>query len=176
MKSILSIVLALAITSSVNAITQNITEVENSFKASGLVPDVLSSANFSLLLDIEFPADSSGAIASTGLNITQPGQSSSRRLPTSHLRSCAVTSFLPSFSIHDPEAGVNLNSTFVLVVVDPDAPTPQNRSVAEVLHYMGGGYKVSGNIADHGFTLASNVTAVMPYFPPSPPNTSDPHR
>jgi hypothetical protein len=87
-----------------------------------------------------------------------------------------VTSFLPSFSIHGPEADVNLNSTFVLVVVDPDAPTPQNRSLADVLHYMGGGYKVSGNISDHGFMLASNVTAVMPYFPPSPPNTSDPHR
>ena len=171
----LSIVLALAITSSVNAITQNITEVENSFKSSGLVPDVLSSANFSLLLDIEFPAGS-GAITSTGLNVTQPGQSSSRRLQTSHLHSCPVTSFLPSFSIHNPNAGVNLNSTFVLVNVDPDAPTPQNRSVSEVLHFMGGGYKVSGNIADHGFMLASNVTAVMPYFPPSPPNTSDPHR
>ena len=73
MKSILSIVLALAITSSVNAITQNITEVENSFKTSGLVPDVLSSANFSLLLNLEFPADGNGAVTSTGLNITQPG-------------------------------------------------------------------------------------------------------
>ena len=95
----------------------------------------------------------------------------------SHLQSCCiVTSFLPSFSIHNPGADVKLNSTFVVVVVDPDAPTPQNRSLSEVLHYMGGGYKVSGNITDHGFTLASNVTAVMPYFPPSPPNTSDPHR
>ena len=174
--SILSIALALAITSSVNAITQNITEVENSFKASGLVPDVLSSANFSLLLNLEFPVDGNSTVTSTGLNITQPGQSSPRRMQTLHLLSCAETSFLPSFSIHDLEAGVNLNSTFVLVSVDPDAPTPQNRSVSEVLHFMGGGYKVSGNISDHGFMLASNATAAMPYFPPSPPNTSDPHR
>lgn len=86
-----------------------------------------------------------------------------------------MTSFLPNFTIHDAKAGVNLNSTFVLVTVDPDAPTPQNRSLSLVLHYMGGGYKVSGN-TQQGFTLASNVAAVMPYTPPAPPNTSDAHR
>jgi len=86
-----------------------------------------------------------------------------------------VTSFLPSFTIHDPEASVNLSSTFVIVSVDPDAPTPQNRSLAEVLHYMGGGYKASGN-AEQGFTLVSDMTPVMPYTPPNPPNISDAHR
>ena len=77
--------------------------------------------------------------------------------------------------MHDAEAGVNLNSTFVLVSVDPDAPTPQNRSLSEVLHYMGGGYKASGD-AEQGFTLASTVAPVMPYTPPAPPNSSDAHR
>jgi phosphatidylethanolamine-binding protein (PEBP) family uncharacterized protein len=86
-----------------------------------------------------------------------------------------VTSFLPSFTIRDPEAGVNLNATFVLVSVDPDAPTPENRTLSEVLHYMGGGYKASGN-AEQGFTLTSNVAAVMPYTPPNPPNASLAHR
>jgi hypothetical protein len=78
MQSMLSIALALAFTSSVNAIAQNISEVENAFNASRLVPDVLSSANFKLLLNLEFPVNSSdsGAVTSTGLNITQPGQSS----------------------------------------------------------------------------------------------------
>jgi len=86
-----------------------------------------------------------------------------------------VTSFLPTFTIHNAEASVNLNSTFVVVCVDPDAPTPQNRSLSEVLHYMGGGHKASGN-AEQGFTFASTVPAVMPYTPPAPPNTSDAHR
>lgn len=73
----LSIALALALTSFVSA-AQNVTEVENAFKDSRLVPDVVSSVNFKLLLNLEFPVNGSGsgAVASTGLNLTQPGQSS----------------------------------------------------------------------------------------------------
>jgi hypothetical protein len=63
MKSMLSIALALAFTSSVNAIAQNISEVENAFNASRLVPDVLSSVDFKLLLNLEFPVNGSdGAV------------------------------------------------------------------------------------------------------------------
>jgi len=73
MKSMLFTALTLAVTSSVNAAVQNITEAEDSFMVSRLVPDVLSSANFKLLLTLKFPVNGSSDVTRTGLNFTQPG-------------------------------------------------------------------------------------------------------
>ena len=86
MKSMLSIAIALAVTSFVNADDHNITEIEGSFNASRLVPDVLPSADFKLSLDLTFPSNSNGAVTTTGLNLTQPGESRPRGMQTSHLR------------------------------------------------------------------------------------------
>lgn len=74
MKSILSIALALAVNSFVNGAGQNITEVERNFNASRVVPDVLSSVDFKLLLDLTFSSGNNGAVTRTGLNLTQPGE------------------------------------------------------------------------------------------------------
>lgn len=97
MKSILSIALALAITSLANGADQNITEVEGNFNAARIVPDVLSSADFKVLLDLTFSSSSNGAVTRTGLNLTQPGEFRPRGTQTSHLRTLCSDILLTIF-------------------------------------------------------------------------------
>ena len=59
-------------------------------------------------------------------------------------------------------------------LVDPDAPTPQNPTAAQVRHYLGGDFRIQ---TVNGVGLLFNDTpALSEYRQPAPPNTSDPHR
>ena len=71
----------------------------------------------------------------------------------------------------DPTADPSM-STFVVIMVDPDAPTPQMPNVSEFLHFLGGDFT-----ADSTTGLLSNSSpALMEFFSPGPPAGSDPHR
>ncbi|KAL0578565.1 hypothetical protein V5O48_003415 [Marasmius crinis-equi] len=59
---------------------------------------------------------------------------------------------------------------FVIAVVDPDAPTPQNASSAQIRHFLG------GNFTDVGDTLRNDTPAISEFLQPSPPAGSDAHR
>lgn len=72
----------------------------------------------------------------------------------------------------DPTADPSMSSTFVVIMVDPDAPTPQMPNVSEFLHFLGGDFT-----ADSTTGLLSNSSpALMEFFSPTPPPGSDPHR
>jgi len=63
-------------------------------------------------------------------------------------------------------------SPFSLAIVDPDAPTPQTHTAADILHFLGGDFTadpVSGQ-------LTNNTAALKEFIPPTPPAGSDPHR
>ncbi|KDR83914.1 hypothetical protein GALMADRAFT_55557 [Galerina marginata CBS 339.88] len=62
--------------------------------------------------------------------------------------------------------------SFVVALVDPDAPTPQNRSFAEFLHFLGGDFSADMTSG----LLSNNSPALMEFTPPAPPAGSDPHR
>jgi hypothetical protein len=95
MKLTLSIALTLAVTSFVNAYDPDIVEVEANFNAEHIVPDVLSSVDFKLLLDLTFTYNSSGVVTKTGLNLTQPGKSRPRGVHT--LSTYGATKRSPSY-------------------------------------------------------------------------------
>jgi phosphatidylethanolamine-binding protein len=62
-------------------------------------------------------------------------------------------------------------------MVDPDAPTPQNRSLSQVRHFIGGDFSVSD--IDNSTCIAkltNSSVAVSEYLSPGPPPGSDPHR
>lgn len=64
------------------------------------------------------------------------------------------------------------NASFVVTIVDPDAPTPQNRSISQFLHFLGGDF-----IADPTTGLLANSSPnLMEFMGPAPPAGSDPHR
>jgi phosphatidylethanolamine-binding protein len=65
-------------------------------------------------------------------------------------------------------------------MVDPDAPTPQNPTSSQILHWMQPGLtfskktQIQDSMAINA--LSANVTAIAPYLSPNPPQGSSPHR
>ena len=83
------------------------------------------------------------------------------------------TSNPPAFTLRAPGKPVNIGKgPFVIAMVDPDAPTPQNPDNAPVRHFLGGGF----TFKDDGVSLTNSTPAVTEYQPPSPPAGSNPHR
>ncbi|KAJ8515227.1 hypothetical protein ONZ45_g7314 [Pleurotus djamor] len=83
----------------------------------------------------------------------------------------AQTASEPQFFLDIANATL-ANSTFVIAMVDPDAPTPQNTSISQVRHMLGGGFQ-----RDPTTGMLSNTTAALSdYIPPAPPAGSDAHR
>ena len=68
----------------------------------------------------------------------------------------------------------------MITIVDPDALTPQNPSVAQFLHFIGQGFVVDHSEVLEGVEgsvqLANVSSALVEFFHPSPPAGSDPHR
>ncbi|KAJ7486052.1 PEBP-like protein [Mycena galericulata] len=59
---------------------------------------------------------------------------------------------------------------FVVATVDPDAPTPQDPTMAQIRHFLG------GNFFNEGGLLVNSTPALSEFRQPTPPAGSDPHR
>ncbi|KAJ6525281.1 PEBP-like protein [Mycena vulgaris] len=59
---------------------------------------------------------------------------------------------------------------FVVATVDPDAPTPQAPTSAQIRHFLG------GNFFNHGGLLVNSTPAISEFRQPTPPAGSDAHR
>ncbi|KAF8989101.1 phosphatidylethanolamine-binding protein [Cyathus striatus] len=66
---------------------------------------------------------------------------------------------------------------FVIAAVDPDAPTPQNPTNAQIRHFLGGNF-VPAQVGPLISTplLKNSTPAVSDFKQPTPPAGSDPHR
>ncbi|KAJ9636785.1 hypothetical protein H2201_003038 [Coniosporium apollinis] len=71
---------------------------------------------------------------------------------------------------------------YMVVMTDPDAPSPQNRSSSEILHWIQLDISLTANASpsESGvafpYVLANTSNPLVPYAPPQPPAGSDPHR
>ncbi|KAJ7677470.1 PEBP-like protein [Mycena rosella] len=59
---------------------------------------------------------------------------------------------------------------FVVATVDPDAPTPQDPTSAQIRHFL------AGNFFNHGGLLVNSTPALSEFLQPTPPAGSDAHR
>ncbi|TFK93685.1 PEBP-like protein [Polyporus arcularius HHB13444] len=142
------------------ALAQNSTsDVTQAFIHANLVPDVLPSFNPGGLLSVVYTNNATGGT----IDVT-PG------------KNLTVQDVLlrPQVSLTSDNSTL-ANETFVLVLVDPDAPTPQNTSAAQIRHILAGGLRPNGSLAD-GTLLVKSTPAVSDYLNPNPPAGSDPHR
>ncbi|KAF9006537.1 phosphatidylethanolamine-binding protein [Cyathus striatus] len=130
--------------------------VTQAFSLAQVVPDVVSSFNPTDLMNITF----TDAATMQSVNVT-PGA----------LLTMEQTAMEPEFFLISNNGAEPSNQTFVLALVDPDAPTPQNTSVSQFLHFLGGDFS-----ANNGSLLTNSTPALMDFFPPTPPAGSDPHR
>jgi len=113
----------------------------------------------------------------------------------------AVTAGPPQFALYRSEGASASPTTtddgpFVVVAVDLDAPTPQAPTVAQFLHFIGGGYHPSDTAQNPqpqrrtlrgmrtrspvsalaNLNLVNGTPATVEFLQPQPPQGSDPHR
>ncbi|KAJ7639019.1 phosphatidylethanolamine-binding protein [Roridomyces roridus] len=131
-------------------------DVAAAFSGAGIVPAVVPKFAPSGILDAVFTVSDSQQMvnATPGTNLT--GQQ---------------TASLPKFFFKS-DSTISSDVEYVVAFVDPDAPTPQNQSLGQVRHFLGGGFHAD---ATSGL-LTNNTPALSEYFKPGPPAGSDPHR
>jgi phosphatidylethanolamine-binding protein (PEBP) family uncharacterized protein len=134
--------------------------VKQTLSDAGVVPDVTLSFNPVALLDVAYTSANSPVYVIPGGNLTTP-----------------ETENIPSFWLTYTNASL-VNETFTLIMVDPDAPTPQNQSLAQIRHLILGDLQldVSGSASAGTALLRNSTPALSDYFSPGPPAGSDPHR
>ncbi|TFY66554.1 hypothetical protein EVG20_g4530 [Dentipellis fragilis] len=140
-------------------ISNQIAQGVQHFNDAHLVPDVVHSFNPSAILDVTF---------------TDPTNNQEVQLVSGMELSTNQTLHEPKFFLTFDDQSLE-DKTFVLAMVDPDAPTPQNTSLAQVRHIIAGDIHVSPGSNNHS-QLVNSSAALTEYLNPSPPPGSDPHR
>jgi len=137
----------------------DIQTVDTALKNAGVIPDVLP-ANFTSRFPIEvvFSTNNTFLPVTAGMNLTMN-----------------ETANVPNFAIFSNNTQI-IGKPYLIAIVDPDAPSPPNRTEAQFLHFLGINY-ISQNITNGTLFILQNTSEpIMPFFPPTPPNGSVPHR
>ncbi|KAG9218869.1 hypothetical protein CCMSSC00406_0001017 [Pleurotus cornucopiae] len=135
---------------------QDAQRAADAFTQGRVVPDVLPSFSPLAAIDVVFtdPTNIQQLNVTPGMNLTM-----------------TQTSMQPQFFLNTTNTAL-ANGTFVLAIVDPDAPTPQNTSISQFRHMLGGDFRANAT----GGLLMNTSAALSDFVPPTPPAGSDPHR
>ncbi|KAL0949312.1 hypothetical protein HGRIS_009388 [Hohenbuehelia grisea] len=130
--------------------------VRRAFTKFHIVPDVIPSFNPVATLDVIFKDQSTGkhVHVAPGKNLT-----------------VKQTETIPQFLLKTENTSL-FDGPFVIALVDPDAPKPQDPKNSPFRHMLGGDFRVK---QDDG-KLVNGSVALTEFAPPSPPDGSDPHR
>ncbi|GBE80003.1 PEBP-like protein [Sparassis crispa] len=122
-----------------------------------IVPNVIPTFDPIAVLNVAFKTSNStiGVTPATNLTVEQTAQP-------------------PSFALTSSNTTLD-GQTFVIVMIDPDAPTPTNTSWSLVRHILAGDFHASGNFS-LGAPLTNSSAAITPFIAPGPPAGSPPHR
>ncbi|TFY74990.1 hypothetical protein EWM64_g9022 [Hericium alpestre] len=157
---LISLVLSLFLPCNAQSNSTNVTisAVEQAFNASHIVPDILASFNPTSIIDVVFtdPSTNTTIAVTPGINLTME-----------------QTLLEPQFFLTSNDTSL-VNQTFVLALIDPDAPTPQDTSESQFRHLLAGNFHVNGS-TNHSL-LTNSSAALTDYVNPTPPVGSDPHR
>ncbi|PIL34837.1 hypothetical protein GSI_02624 [Ganoderma sinense ZZ0214-1] len=156
-------IVALAAAAVSGQITSNVTiaEVEQAFMAARIVPDVIPTFAPPGLLDVVFFDD----VTDTNIMVTPPGLTLTRE----------QTAMRPTVFLTSNDTALAAPQTFVLAMIDPDAPTPENPTAAQFRLLLAPNMTLSGSLAE-GAMLVNNTPAITDFLRPNPPAGSDPHR
>ncbi|KIK63784.1 hypothetical protein GYMLUDRAFT_222130 [Collybiopsis luxurians FD-317 M1] len=136
----------------------SVSDVKQKFLDNHIVPDITPSFNPVALLDVAYTSADRPIYVTPGGNMTIP-----------------ETVDIPAFWLTYTNASL-VNETFVIAIVDDDAPTPQNRSLSEFRHLILGDLSINGSSSAGTSLLVNSTPALSDYISPGPPNGSDPHR
>ncbi|KAJ6621844.1 PEBP-like protein [Mycena sp. CBHHK59/15] len=128
----------------------SITSVKKAFTAANISSDLDITFKPTALLEVFFPQTTGPPITlHAGINVPRND-----------------TAGPPVFRV----AGDVGRGPFVVATVDPDAPTPQAPTSAQIRHFLG------GNFFNHDGLLVNTTAAVSSFRQPTPPAGSDAHR
>ncbi|KAJ7068489.1 PEBP-like protein [Mycena amicta] len=129
-------------------------DVATAFSQAGIVPSIIPIFQPSAVIDVVYtdPTTQKVIDVTLGTNLT-----------------VQQTQNMPKFLLTPVSS--TTSQEYVIALFDPDAPTPQNTSLAQFRHYLAGGYQQGGDGA-----LTNGTPALTEYVPPGPPAGSDPHR
>ncbi|KAF8969487.1 phosphatidylethanolamine-binding protein [Flammula alnicola] len=140
-----------------SAQTAALSNVTTAFPSAKIVPDVIDSFTPNSLVNVTFTDSTTGQKADV-----IPGA----------LLTMEQTAAEPALFFEGVGSSASTSGTFVVVIVDPDALTPQNPNEREFLHFTGGNFTVDSSTG----ALSNSTPALIEFFPPTPPAGSDPHR
>lgn len=84
-----------------------------------------------------------------------------------------ATAIPPRFSVRN--GGLHPGSSFVIAMIDLDAPTPQAPTLSQIRHFLGGNFHPTpGGRGTQD--LVNSTVALSDFLQPTPPAGSDPHR
>ncbi|KAJ7055970.1 PEBP-like protein [Mycena amicta] len=131
-------------------------EVKAAFDAANIPADIEIVFNPTALLEVALPQTTGAPIRlHAGINVERND-----------------TAIQPIFHLI-PNPGVNVGpGPFVVATVDPDAPTPQDPTEAQVRHFLAGNFFLHEGLG----LLKNNTPAVSNWRQPTPPAGSDAHR
>ncbi|KAJ7240357.1 phosphatidylethanolamine-binding protein [Mycena haematopus] len=142
----------------IRAVTNiSLTDVSTTFSKAKIVPGVIPVFEPSGLLDVVFTVPTTQQV----VNAT-PGVALTTQQTVNE----------PQFFLTVSDTTTASNAEFVVALFDPDAPTPQNTSLAQFRHFLGAGYQWNASTG----ALVNTTAALTEFFPPGPPPGSDPHR
>ncbi|KLO17322.1 PEBP-like protein [Schizopora paradoxa] len=169
-KSLLSIAVTITLISSstlVSAQDTSLAEVKAAFAKADVPEDAHITFEPNTLLEVAFPqASGRPVLVNAGKQLQQP-----------------QTAIPPRFGIKSPTAS-QLHQTFVVSMIDLDAPTPQNPNVSQIRHFLGSNFHIDtesarANRLSERFgvgMLVNSTEALSGFLQPTPPAGSDPHR
>jgi hypothetical protein len=166
--AVLSLVLSCA-----RAATTNLTigAVDVAFRNNNIFPAVIPSWSANSILDVSFPSVPIALTAGQNLTIAR----------ASEIIVLVSASNIPQEVAQTPSFYLSSNITsyarqrFVLTVIDPDAPTPEDPSLAQFRHYLASDLTVNTTNATIDFAPLQLGTENSDWYPPAPPYGS-PHR
>ncbi|KAF8713238.1 Phosphatidylethanolamine-binding protein, partial [Rhizoctonia solani] len=138
-----------------------LSQVQQKFTTEGVVPDVLTSFNPTGFLYLTYTGSLSDG---TKAKVVLPGTNFARN----------DTLNTPQFSVE----GIK-NGTYLIAIVDPDAPSRANPTVSQIRHMFATNFVVSATRSAsviRSMVLQNSTAAISPYFPPNPPVGSGAHR
>jgi len=135
------------------------------------------SFNPEVLLEVTFPEPSGEPITlHAGVQLTINGKSS----PCNFKFHNHNAHGLPSETAGPPDFSIvghtRCPGPFVIVLVDPDALTPQNPAISQLRHFLGGDFFCANPNSKHWAPLTNTTPAVTEFLRPKPFVGYDAHR
>ncbi|KAG5634815.1 hypothetical protein H0H81_000618 [Sphagnurus paluster] len=145
--------------------------VQDAFNAANIPANLRITFNPSFLLGVSFPSGAS--VSSPGVQLSVAGKFHplSHAHPHTYADAPTATAKEPSLFLTGASAA-DLGGPFVAIMVDPDAPTPQNPTIAQIRHLVAPDLAASAKSSQ----LTTATAPISAYIPPGPPAGSPAHR